>query len=314
MDQPVVSVIMPVFNTGAYLREAVQSVLLQRPLETPLPTWELIVIDDHSSCPATLAILSEIVDYPHVRVLRNRRGKGAAGARNSGIEAARGAWIAFLDADDIWFPQALALRWQVQAEHPDADWIGGRIRLLRPAGAPAGFAPLTQLLAQAGGAAVAPARRMARPVAALAEECLVIPTTALIRRTLIVVKGMFDGRLQRAEDYHLWLRCALDTDLWMLPTEIAYYRIHGASLTHGDAPRFLHEDAMLDMLLRAPGWRAHRALLIGRMDLVLQDHCYFYRGRQRYGSAVRCALQWLARRPFKVAAWKELLASGMRIG
>lgn len=319
MTHAAVSVVIPVYNAGAYLREAVLSVLGQQPLPAQaLPGFEVLVVDDHSTDALTPRILDEIGAWPQVTVLRNHRAKGAAGARNAGIDVARGDWIAFLDADDIWFPHALAQRWLVRQRQPQAQWIAGGIRLWRPG--QDGFAPLAQLQAESGLDDVkaqhlaAAAQRLVRPVQALARECIVIPTTTLIRRRLLERKGLFDERLRRAEDYHLWLRCALDTDLWLVPGQLAHYRIHPASLTHGDAPRFLHEDSMLNLLMRSPGWQPHRPLLLQRLDMVMQDHCYFYRGRRRYASALRCAARWLVQRPLKLSAWKELLASGMRMG
>lgn len=321
MSQPAVSVVIPVFNAGAYLRDAVLSVLEQLPLNGyALPVMEVLVVDDRSTDAATRAALVEIACWPMVSVLRNHHSKGAAGARNTGIEVARGEWIAFLDADDIWFPHALAQRWRVLQLHPEAQWVAGKISLLRPVvgefGPDAvGFAPLAHLLAACPTPPPEPGvQRLRRPVAELARECIVIPTTTLIRQRLLVAKGLFDERLRRAEDYHLWFRCALDNDLWLLDDEVAYYRIHSTSLTHGDAPRYLLEDNMLLMLLRLPAWRCHRALLIGRLDVVMQDHCYFYRGRRRYGAALRYAARWVRLRPFNPVAWKELVASGLRAG
>lgn len=322
MDLPEVSIIMPVFNGGAYLLDAVRSLLRQQPLPgLALPTMEIVVVDDGSNDSATLAALATLAAWPRVVILRNVRSKGPAGARNTGLHAARGAWVAFLDADDLWLPYALAQRWHVAATQAGASWVAGGYRLLR-AQADGSFAGLAQLTAQGDAdheAAQAmdvtrAVRRLRRPVAALAAECIVIPTTVLMRRALLLAKGGFDERLRRAEDYHLWLRCALDTDLWLLPAPVAYYRIHAASLTHGDAPRFLHEDRMLALLLGSAAWQPHRLLLLARYDLVMQDHCWFYRGRQRHGQALRCALQWIERRPWHGAAWRELLASGLRRG
>lgn len=318
MILPEVSIIMPVHNGGAYLREAVLSVLQQLPLgATPVPRFELLVVDDHSDEPLALEVLAEIAGWENVCILHNPRGRGAARARNSGLDAARGTWIAFLDADDLWFPLSLAQRWRVTVEHPEASWVAGRIRLLR-AGA-SGFASAAQLTlqcpdAEATARAAAAVRRMSHPVAAFAADCLVIPSTTLIRRRLLNAMGGFEESLRRAEDYHLWFRCAMATDLWMLSGEVAHYRIHAASLTHGDAPRFLHEDQMLALLLATPGWRKHRALLLQRLNLVMQDQCYFYRGRRRYASALWCALCWLRRRPWHAPAWREVLASCLRRG
>jgi glycosyltransferase involved in cell wall biosynthesis len=313
MSLPAVTVVIPVFNSGVFLRDAVRSVLGQQSLPgQALPALEILLVDDRSTDAETIAVLAEQALLPQVSVLRNHHRKGAAGARNTGVEAARGEWIAFLDADDIWFPYALAQRWEVQRRYPEASWIAGKIRLLRPG--EDGFAPLEQLLEACPVVPLLEVQRLRRPVAELARDCIVIPTTTLIRQRLLIARGLFDERLRRAEDYHLWFRCALDDDLWLVPDELAYYRIHGASLTHGDAPRFLWEDSMLLMLLKLPAWQSYRTLLMGRLDMVMQDHCYFYRGRRRYATALACAARWIRLRPFQLAAWKELVASGMRAG
>lgn len=319
MDSPVISVIIPVFNTGPYLLEAVASVLQQRALPgVPLPPLEVVVVDDQSTDAVTLTILAQLAQQaPNVRVLRNSRAKGAAGARNTGINHALGHWIGFLDSDDIWFPYALALRWQVVLAEPDARWIAARFELLRPlasADSTAQFAQGAALLAaHSAPPAVEPVRRLERPVAAFTQECMVGIMTVLIRRDLLQAKGQFHEGLPRSEDYHLWLRCALDTDLWLVPVPIAYYRIHAASLTHGDAPRFLHEERMLQMLLQGPEWQPHALLLLRRFDMVMQDHCYFYRSRRRFERSLGYAWHWVRHRPLRLGAWKQLLASGLRI-
>jgi glycosyltransferase involved in cell wall biosynthesis len=316
MTPPQVSVIMPVFNTGAYLREAAASVLEQQALPgQPLPAFELVLVDDGSTDPATLEILHGLQDRPGVRLLRNARSKGAAGARNTGIEAAAGEWISFLDSDDLLFPHALARRWQVACAQPEASWIAARFKLLRPAAGADGqlrFDSASTLLGMPAPAEPPPVRRLDRPVAGFAAECMVGIMSVLIRRDLIRAKGMFDERLPRSEDYYLWFQCARDHDLWLLDEEVAWYRIHSASLTHGDAPRFLHEERMLEIMLADRDWQPHRKLLLQRLDLVLQDHCYFYRGRRRFAQARACAVHWLSRRPLHPAAWKELIASGLR--
>lgn len=104
---PMISIIMPVFNTGAYLIEAINSVLNQQPVSgCELPSFELLIVDDQSIDQETIEILdgASLLDT-RIQVFKNQRKKGAAGARNTGIMNARGKWIGFLDSDDIWFPR-----------------------------------------------------------------------------------------------------------------------------------------------------------------------------------------------------------------
>ncbi len=96
-----VSVIMPVYNSRATVREAVDSVLRQ---EVPL---ELIVIEDGSVEPAD-DIMKSYADDSRVRYLKNHNNMGVSATRNRGVREARGEWIAFLDADDYWADGKLA--------------------------------------------------------------------------------------------------------------------------------------------------------------------------------------------------------------
>jgi len=96
---PRVSVIIPAYNAVAHLRRAVESALGQT-----MSDLEIIIVDD-ASTDATLEIAGRIAAQDsRVRVLHNERNSGPSVSRNRAIAAARGEWIAILDADDSWFP------------------------------------------------------------------------------------------------------------------------------------------------------------------------------------------------------------------
>ena len=95
MIKPEISVIMPVYNGEKYIRQAIESVFIQK---VPL---ELLVIDDGSQ-DGTAQILKEYQGREDFRYFRNAFNLGAAGSRNLGVKEARGRYIAFLDADDWW--------------------------------------------------------------------------------------------------------------------------------------------------------------------------------------------------------------------
>lgn len=108
---PKVSVIIPTYNRSHVLGRAVRSVLNQT-----YQDFELIVVDDGSS-DATVEVVSGFAD-PRIRYLRHEENRGAAAARNSGIKAARGEYIAFLDSDDEWFPEKLQKQVEAFAKLP----------------------------------------------------------------------------------------------------------------------------------------------------------------------------------------------------
>ncbi len=99
-ELPLVSICIPTYNRAALVQEAVASVLAQ--------TWrefELIVVDDGSTDDTTEALAAYA---SRIRLIRRESRGGVSAARNTGIAAARGEWLAFLDSDDLWRPEKLA--------------------------------------------------------------------------------------------------------------------------------------------------------------------------------------------------------------
>ncbi len=318
--KPLFSIVMPVFNTGKFLYDSIGSILDQKPtMYCGVPDFELIVVDDGSNDIETLKIIRYFLNISSkIILLENHRAKGAAGARNSGIFRARGDWIAFIDSDDVWMPTSLAMRWDCIKKTPNVRWLAGPFKFLRPATNSLGgedFDDRATLWMRCN-IDHPPVEfvQMKSPVKEFGEKCLIGTTTVMIERDLILQKGLFNESLKRAEDYYLWFKCAHDQDLWMAKSEVSFYRIHTASLTHGDTPRLMYEDHMIEQLLREPEAVVHKKIYIRRLDAIMQDTCYFYRSKKSFGSASRTALKWIGKRPLNIAAWKELLACSLRVG
>lgn len=101
IDNVKVSVIIPCYNSARYLAEAINSVLAQT-----VPAHEIIVIDDGSTDGSAGVAMSFA---PHVKLIRQPN-RGESAARNAGISASSGDWIAFLDSDDVWHPDKLKIQ------------------------------------------------------------------------------------------------------------------------------------------------------------------------------------------------------------
>lgn len=176
MSDIAVSVVMPSYNDGAWLRRAVESVLCQA---SAVPGLELLLVDDASTDAATRAEQEALASQysGELVLLRQAQNGGPARARNAGIAAARGQWIAFLDGDDYWLPGGLAARWAVVQQCPEAAFIGTDYRLESATGQaePQGFnasrprprAAGCGLRQRAGAAPAAPGRRLHRGHAVL---------------------------------------------------------------------------------------------------------------------------------------------------
>lgn len=111
--EEMVSIIVPVYRAAPYIAETIEMVTKQT-----YQNWELLLIDDHSPDNSAEIIqriiekqsgqaLSHSGDSKRIHLIRKEKNEGAARARNTGIERAKGRYIAFLDADDIWFPEKL---------------------------------------------------------------------------------------------------------------------------------------------------------------------------------------------------------------
>lgn len=102
MNEPLISIVMPCYQNGATLARTVESIRAQS-----YPNWELIAVDDGSR-DDTLSVLERIAaDEPRMRVIHQENG-GVSSARNAGMDAARGEWFSFVDADDWLLPDALS--------------------------------------------------------------------------------------------------------------------------------------------------------------------------------------------------------------
>ena len=96
-----VSVIMPSYNTAQYISESIRSVINQT-----YQKWELIIVDDYSA-DNTDEIIKLFLSDSRIRYYKNDKNLGAAISRNKALRKAKGKWIAFLDSDDLWFPEKL---------------------------------------------------------------------------------------------------------------------------------------------------------------------------------------------------------------
>lgn len=181
-----VSVVIPCYNGGAFLEEAIQSVLAQ----SRAPD-EVIVVNDCSTDDS-----ASIARRLGIEVVHTPRNLGSAGARNLGLRTARGDLVAWLDADDVWEPEHLATVVPLLERHPAAVLAFARVRRF---GAAVGEWPATL--------------PEGHPVASL-DACLAacpLPQNAVIvRREAVLAAGGYDETLRVAEDYDLWLRLALD--------------------------------------------------------------------------------------------------------
>ena len=200
-ENPKVSVIIPTFNRNQMLKEAIDTVLSQE-----YQGVELIVVDDGSTDGTT----EYLETYgQHLSVIQQQN-RGVSAARNAGIAAASGRYIAFLDSDDLWLPQKLRQQVQFFTLHPEA------------------LVCQTEEIWVRNGRRVNPGLRHRKLSGMIFEPslhlCLVSPSAVMIRRSLFDTVGLFDESLPACEDYDLWLRVSCRYPVFLIDTPLIVKR------------------------------------------------------------------------------------------
>ena len=201
--QPLISIITPIFNpTVAGLEEAINSVLAQA-----YENWELILIDDASTDPSTIAALPALVQRDaRIRFARRKENGGISIASNDGLALAKGEWVGFLDHDDLLEPDALFEFVRILQSHPDADLIysdedrltenGFEKPLLKPDWSPDYFLSYNYL-----------------------------SHFTCLRRALLDEVGLFQPQYDGVQDYDLYLRISERTNrIYHVPRVLYHWR------------------------------------------------------------------------------------------
>lgn len=206
MNNPLISVVLPVHNGQRYLRESVDSVRAQTCRD-----WELIIVDD-ASTDNTSAIIHEMsaVDS-RIRGVRLDQNRRLPGALNFGFALAQGQYFTWTSDDNVFRPRALEIMTAVLNEHPEVAVVYADRTYIDEAGAPLRI-------------------ERAEPVERIADHNPV-GACFLYRREVHSSIGGFDESLFLAEDYDFWLRASCRYRFHTLEADLYLYREHGGSLT-----------------------------------------------------------------------------------
>jgi hypothetical protein len=202
--KPLVSVVVPTHNRVALLKRTLRSILGQN-----ISDVEVIVVDD-GSVDDIAAVVGDL--DPRIQVLRNRQPAGVSAARNRGIAAAQGEWIAFCDDDDLWAPDKLA-RQLGAAERAGTHWVyGGDVNVD------------DSLRVLSGGPPSDPEAVLAlmphwNPIASGGSN-------VIVRSKMLADVGGFDPTLRRTEDWDLWIRLARTGPPACVRAPLVAYRFH----------------------------------------------------------------------------------------
>lgn len=232
-DDPLVTVVIPTWNRSRLVAEAVASVVAQS-----YRNWELIVVDDGSTDDTIRCLESFAI--PGLKIVRSAHIGHIGRLRNLGARNGKGAFIAFLDSDDLWYPAKLER--QISALlRSDAGWSYTAYALMSEAGA---RIPLYS--------GKAPAISGHIIHALLREETGVCPCTLVVRRSLFEFIGGFceDSRNPFRDDAEIALRLARYSEVLALPETLALIREHPGRMTRALAAPYEHSAVVYELFLR----------------------------------------------------------------
>lgn len=286
---PLISIIIPTFNSAAYIRECLESVFAQT-----FQDYEVIVVDDGST-DETSSIVQGF--GPRVRFVAQEN-KGPAVARNHGISLAKGAWISFLDSDDLWLPDKLEKQTRFALDHPEYGLITTEASSFDESGvlAPRMKARVYNI-------------RNGLVVRDLLFGNWVQTSGVMVRRECFEKVGKFhEERGLRGTDWILWMQIAAQYPIYFMEEPLAKIRLVRHSFSHHDPEKQF--------------WTLFRALDIIRetipslpADLINQAACRICHARAlgdahagRFGLARKKLRYALGLNPFQAKMWALLVA------
>ncbi len=203
---PKVSVVIPVYNSYKYIEETLDSVLSQTYTD-----FEVIVVDDGSKDKTTSIVKQYQVKHPEKVILIQKENGGPASARNMGIKAAHGEFIAFNDSDDLWLP----LKLEKQMEHFNS---GPQIGLV--------YSKYTSFKDDKELRTKPEKGHSGWIFAKLLSKSIVQASTMIVRRKCLDAVGTFDESFSLADEYDMSLRIAKKFQCHFIDQSLTRYRVH----------------------------------------------------------------------------------------
>lgn len=284
-----ISVVVTCYNYGKYLRGCLESVLAQ--------TWsdlEVVVVND-GSVDETDQVMASFAAHGRVRYIKQGN-LGQAAAKNAGIEAARGEFVAFLDADDLWLPDKLAK----QMERFSSERVGvvySLARFIDENGAPFEH--------EVAGRYLKP--RRGRVTEQLVFDNFVPFSSSVVRRACLERAGGFDATFKMGIDWDLWLRLSTEYDFDFVEEQLLCYRMgHGGQMSRNMAERHRCSDAIMAKFLALHPDAVSEEVLSRARSYSYCNRGYYFRGVDRR-KALDYYLRAIRNRPADLTPYQGIL-------
>lgn len=305
---PKISIVIPAYNVAAFIAETLESVFAQS-----FTDFEVIIVNDGS--PDTEEFERVLHPYRERICYFKQENRGASAARNTGLRAARGELIAFLDADDLWLPNYLTEQLKFISEY-GYDLVCADA-LIFGASPDAGQSYMDSLMSGA------PLEGRVTFLELVNADRSLITSGVVVRRDLVFAVGLFDEALRNAQDFDLWLRLARHGARLAYQRKVLLsYRSRPDSLSGDAINSHQRELRVFDKIEQSYEFTAaerlevsaviknRRALLeyeLGKLYLVPGD---FARARQSFANANNLRRSWKAR----LALYLTRIAPGLLRG
>jgi len=282
------SVIVPTYNLEKFIVETLDSITNQKTDYS----FEIIVIDDGSSDKTVEIVKNYSQTHSCVQLIKNDRTKGVSGARNTGILAAKGEWIAFLDGDDIWLENNIQQKLSAAENSSDYEIISSGYfdwfyeESLQSSSRT--HVELTPFLQKFDGEEVI----IDNLVPTFLKYPKLIHTgTIFFKQKLLQHTSLFNEHYKMGEDRDLWLRLAVNTnDMVYINEDYLLYRKRDESLTRRGIPGSIWAARSLINLLRQPEFKPYKKELTVKIAEYQLKNSYYYRKEKQFLNGLKSAL------------------------
>lgn len=221
MQVPELSIVMPVYNSEQFIKQAVESLLSQS-----FDDFELIIVDDGST-DGSAEMISGFRDE-RIRLLENEAKRGIVFSRNRGLAEAKGKFIAPFDSDDVAMPEKFVKQIDYLKKHSEIGMIGSWAVIIDQTGQPTGKKWKLN------------ARMKHIPAIMLFRNYFV--QSAVVLRREVIPRGGYTCGFDIIDDYKMWWDILKKSGGWNYPEYLVKYRIHKSSVTQSDRNRMLERE------------------------------------------------------------------------
>jgi len=310
MSEHLISIIIPAYNTQHYICDAVNSILKQKNYSN----FEIIIVDDHSTDDTYKVIQNLAHQDSRVFIMKNSRCKGAAGARNTGIEQAKGEWISFLDSDDLWDDHMLEEHQKALNKYPSSQFITSDCYILnenKNNKTRQSEINLTwkKYFQEANKKNIH--LKINNPIEIFINEGNITYTGAFfIKNKLLHDVGLFNESFLLSEDTMLWIKSMnIIPYLVYIPKPLMTYQLREGSLTRRGEPGTTYKAIGLKELLLDSDFKSHHFIIKKQLLKCTFNNIYYYRKNGLKIKAITSSLDAVCQDLKNVKSWRNLLAS-----